>query len=118
MGINQGDVVELLARVAPAVNLYLFYTILKHQFQRSFRIIFLQITLHIYFKITRVRPLRATNLHIPNHTSAYRWPNGGLAWARYARRPWAATPTQARHTGLLTVLDRPVSLLGHLVKSA
>jgi hypothetical protein len=27
-------------------------------------------------------PLRATNLYVPNHTSAYRWPNGDPAWAR------------------------------------
>jgi hypothetical protein len=31
------------------------------------------------------RPLRATNLHGPKHTFAYRWPNGGPAWARCLR---------------------------------
>jgi hypothetical protein len=57
--------------------------ILKHQFQRSFHIIFLQITTYIYFKLTccTCRPLHATNLHVPNNTSTYRWPNGSPARA-------------------------------------
>jgi hypothetical protein len=28
------------------------------------------------------RPLRATNLDVPNHTSTYRWPNDGSTQAR------------------------------------
>jgi hypothetical protein len=34
-----------------------FYTILKHQIQRSSRVIFLQINPHSYFKLTRYTPL-------------------------------------------------------------
>jgi hypothetical protein len=59
--------------------------------------------------------LRTTNLHVPKHTSAYRWPNDNQA---RARRPRATTLAQARHAGLLTVTGWPVSPLGYLVKSA
>jgi hypothetical protein len=36
------------------------------------------------------RPLRATNLHAPNHTSTYRWPNDGPARAIWLnqRKMW------------------------------
>ena len=78
VGINQGDVVERLVRVAPAVNIYYIKAsvstvVLCHLFTNN---------PHIYFKLTRIRPLRSTNIHIPNHTSAYRWSNDGPARAR------------------------------------
>jgi hypothetical protein len=41
-----------------------------------------------------------------NSLNAYRWPNGGPAWAR---RPWATTLAQARHAGLLTVSASPLA---------
>jgi hypothetical protein len=91
------------------------YTILKHQFQRSSHAIFLQITPHIYFKLTTPRPLRATNLHVPKHTSAYRWSNGGPSRARRMR---SATLAWARYADLLIVPGRLVRPSGHLVKSA
>jgi hypothetical protein len=50
-----------------------------------------------------------------NPLHAYRWLNGGPA---RARRPRATTLAQARHAGLLTVPDQPVSLSAHLIKSA
>jgi hypothetical protein len=41
---------------------------------------FLQITSYIYFKlICCTPPLRADNLHVPNHTSIYIWSN--RSWA-------------------------------------
>jgi hypothetical protein len=44
--------------------------------------IFTNIPSHL-FKINplHAHPFRAINLHVSNHTSAYRWPNGGPAWA-------------------------------------
>jgi hypothetical protein len=50
-----------------------------------------------------------------NLLHVYRWPNGGPA---QARRPRAPALAQACHTGLLTVLGRPVSPSVHLIKSA
>jgi hypothetical protein len=50
-----------------------------------------------------------------NLLHAYRWPNGGLA---RARRSLATTLAQARHVGLLTMPDQPVSPSVHLIKSA
>jgi hypothetical protein len=72
---------------------------LKHQFQLSSRVIFLQITPHSYFKLI---------------VAAYRWPNDGPTRARCPR---ATTLGQARHADLLTVPSQPVSPSAHLIKS-
>jgi hypothetical protein len=48
--------------------LYIFiFTILKHEFQRSFHIIFLQISPHIYFKLTRCTQSASTSQTTPPH---------------------------------------------------
>jgi hypothetical protein len=39
------------------IYIYIFILYLKHQFQRSSRVIFLQITPHNYFKLTRCTPI-------------------------------------------------------------
>jgi hypothetical protein len=49
-----------------------------------------------------------------NLLHAYRWPNGGPAWARRQR---AITLAQACHAGLLTVSGQPVRPSAHLIKS-
>jgi hypothetical protein len=51
----------------------------------------------------------ATNLHVPEHTFTYRWPNGGSV---RARRPWATALAQAHYAGLLTVSGQPVNPFG------
>jgi type IV secretory pathway TraG/TraD family ATPase VirD4 len=73
---------------------------LKHQFQRSSCVIFLQITPHSYFKLIRYTSIDAKRRPIR------------------ARCTRATTMTQACHAGLLTVLDQPVSPSIHLIKSA
>jgi hypothetical protein len=72
---------------------------LKHQFQRSSCVIFLQITPHSYFKL-----ICCTSINVKRR----------LTWARCTR---ATTMAQARHVGLLTVSGQPVSLSIHLIKS-
>jgi hypothetical protein len=103
---------------------------LKHQFQRSSCVIFLQITLHNYFKLIRCTPIdsqmvarhgpdtRSRHLFTNNPSQlfqinplhAYRWPNGGPARA--------TTLAQSRHVGLLIVSGQPISPSAHLIKSA
>jgi hypothetical protein len=64
------------------VYLYLYYikasvsTVIPHH-------IFTNNPSHLFqINLLHTRPLLATNLHVPNHTSAYRWPNGGSVRAR------------------------------------
>jgi hypothetical protein len=85
-------------------SLYVWRTIsilyLKHQFQRSSCVIFLQITPHSYFKL-----IWCTSI------DAKRCPTR-------ARCTRATTMAHARHVSLLTVSGQPVSPSIHLIKSA
>jgi hypothetical protein len=79
---------------------YIYILYLKHQFQRSSCVIFLQITPHSYFKL-----ICCTSINTKRH----------LRWARYTR---ATTMAQTRHASPLTVSGQPVSPSIHLIKSA
>jgi hypothetical protein len=81
------------------------YTILKHQFQRSFHVIFLQITSHIYFKLTCCTHVPSAQ---PTSTSQTTPPHiDGQTAARHASASPDAHGPQLRPRH---------NTLGHLVK--
>jgi hypothetical protein len=73
---------------------------LKHQFQRSSCVIFLQKTPHIYFKL-----ICCTSIYAKRRPTQ-------------ARCMRTTTMAQTRHAGLLTVSGQPVSPSIHLIKLA
>jgi hypothetical protein len=77
--------------------LYILY--LKHHFQRSSCVIFLQINPHSYFKL-----ICCTSINVKRRPTR-------------ARCMRATTMAQARHAGLLTVSGQPVNPSIHLIKS-
>jgi hypothetical protein len=98
-GRRTGTLVPFKSATRDLFILFISILYLKHQFQRSSCVIFLQITPHSYFKWTRYTSI-----------DAKRRPT----WARCTR---ATTMAQARHAGLLTVSGQPVSPSIHLIKS-
>lgn len=79
-------------------HFYIYISILKHQFQQSSCITFLQITPHIYFKLTRCTPVPSaqptstsqnTPPHIDGQTAARHGSNARRLqlWPRHGTRP-------------------------------